>query len=714
MPCYIETRDQNNINNKNAKRAKKKRYSGHEDRVILFKDGAEKCRQCSKLQQELARTEAEMVNILTEVQQARKSSKLIESLKSQLAKAEADLERSEIQLEQTVSELRSAKISQNEAGQLKDVYRKKCEAYLRQRKDIEEQINEGSLEGVVRVMKEPLTLDDAALGPESETREELVWRLQSYEEQIKQLSEENMELRKRAGSPSKERKETKEEEELSLEQQLSDKAVINTEVSRAADSGVMDTDTASSLSEALQDCSSVRDVIKTLFNHGSAQVDKKMKERELQLERQNTKVEHLKSQIDVMALTLAESKGYADKLSMLVGQYDAGNSALNLALKYTEMALEVSEVLNLLSDSEQNVLLANCNKAGPDAKLASGTGKVTIERKRAMNNRRQVEMRAKSLLQKLEKTLEDPSGVWETMSNSTHTSRQSNGASSVGSQNSAAAEIEISQSEILRFKDYKEQLKGHKNALKATILDLDTSILQPDSEAPKTNSKTDLRLDLEHAVMLQELNCAKEERAEMKAMAYLAQQELRTLELRLEAAKLQEQGFKTQMSYYKTEWREELRKRRRLAKEVKARNSGEPNPEEFTLEMELSEALKREKKLKLKMAELTETIERLSRNAEMRHTQQGTFIGDLKRTNEALTSAYDKSKKKHALSLKKLEAQITQLVAQHERDITARQMTSHSEDPSKHDELTNNRLSYFEERSCSSFGSHGHGEETEL
>ena len=46
-----------------------------------------------------------------------------------------------------MSELRSAKISQNEAGQLKDVYRKKCEAYLRQRKDIEEQINEGMLWG---------------------------------------------------------------------------------------------------------------------------------------------------------------------------------------------------------------------------------------------------------------------------------------------------------------------------------------------------------------------------------------------------------------------------------------------------------------------------------------------------------------------------------------------------------------------------------------
>lgn len=449
----------------------------------------------------------------------------------------------------------------------------------------------------------------------------------------------HQELLKRGPAPQKEDKEEK-VEELTLEQQLADKVVINTEVSRAAETGVMDTDTASSLSEALQDCSSVRDVIKTLFSHGSTQVDKKMKERELQLDRQNTKVEHLKSQIDVMALTLAESKGYANKLSMLVGQYDAGNSALSLALKYSEMGLEVSEVLNLLSDSEQNLLLANCNKSGQDSKIGVvGSGKVTIERKRAMNSRRQVEMRAKSLLQKLEKTLEDPSGVWETMSNSTHTSRHSNGASSVGSHSSAAAEIEISQTEMLKLKEYKEQLKGHKNALKASVnIELDTNILVQDTEPSGSgNTKTDLRLDLEHAVMLQELNCAKEERAEMKAMAYLSQQELRTLELRLEAAKLQEQGFKTQMSYYKTEWREELRKRRRLTKEVKAKNSGEPNPEDFTLEMELSEALKREKKLKLKMAELTENIERLSRNAELRSSQQNTFIADLKRTNDALS-----------------------------------------------------------------------------
>ena len=46
-------------------------------------------------------------------------------------------------MEQSLADLRGAKSGQTEALQLKDVYRKKCEAYLRQRKDIEEQINDG-------------------------------------------------------------------------------------------------------------------------------------------------------------------------------------------------------------------------------------------------------------------------------------------------------------------------------------------------------------------------------------------------------------------------------------------------------------------------------------------------------------------------------------------------------------------------------------------
>ena len=43
-------------------------------------------------------------------------------------------------------------------------------------------------------MKEPLTLDEA--GPETESREELLWKIQSLEDHVAQLVEENRTLAK--------------------------------------------------------------------------------------------------------------------------------------------------------------------------------------------------------------------------------------------------------------------------------------------------------------------------------------------------------------------------------------------------------------------------------------------------------------------------------------------------------------------------------------
>jgi hypothetical protein len=48
---------------------------------------------------------------------------------------------------------------------------------------------------------------------------------------------------------------------------------------------------------------------------------------------------------------------------------------------------------------------------------------------------------------------------------------------------------------------------------------------------------------------------------------------------------------------------------------------------------DLSEALKREKKLKLRVQELVSTLEKLSRNSEIRHQQSAEFVNDLKRAN---------------------------------------------------------------------------------
>ena len=48
---------------------------------------------------------------------------------------------------------------------------------------------------------------------------------------------------------------------------------------------------------------------------------------------------------------------------------------------------------------------------------------------------------------------------------------------------------------------------------------------------------------------------------------------------------------------------------------------------------DLSEALKREKRLKVRVQELVATLEKLSKNSEIRHQQSAEFVNDLKKAN---------------------------------------------------------------------------------
>lgn len=65
-----------------------------------------------------------------------------------------------------------------------------------------------------------------------------------------------------------------------------------------------------------------------------------------------------------MTLTLEESKGYCDRLTVLIGKYESNNTALQLAMNYSEQVLEAYEVLVNLLESEKGMLLANCRAAG--------------------------------------------------------------------------------------------------------------------------------------------------------------------------------------------------------------------------------------------------------------------------------------------------------------------------------------------------------------
>lgn len=84
---------------------------------------------------------------------------------------------------------------------------------------------------------------------------------------------------------------------------------------------------------------------------------------------------------------------------------------------------------------------------------------------------------------------------------------------------------------------------------------------------------------------------------------------------------------------------------------------------------DLYEAARREKKLKSRIRELVDTLEKQSKSTESRHQQAGEYISDLKRANGALVAAYEKAKKKHTARVKKLESQMMAMMEKHEKQV---------------------------------------------
>ena len=119
---------------------------------------------------------------------------------------------------------------------------------------------------------------------------------------------------------------------------------------------------AEHLAQSLQECSNVQEMIQTLSQSGDS-VDamsvNTVREFEIELETLQSKVDHLKSQNDLLTLTLEESKAHCDHVTMLIGKYESNGTAFQLALSYSDQALEAHDVLVDLLESERAILIAN-------------------------------------------------------------------------------------------------------------------------------------------------------------------------------------------------------------------------------------------------------------------------------------------------------------------------------------------------------------------
>ena len=124
--------------------------------------------------------------------------------------------------------------------------------------------------------------------------------------------------------------------------------------------------------QTLQECSNVQEIIQTVYTCGNQISENKVKEFEIELERLQSKIDNLKSQNDLLTLTLDESKFHCDRLTVLMGKYESNFTAIQLAMTYADQVIEANEVLVSLLETDLGILLANCRAAG----LGSIAGKI--------------------------------------------------------------------------------------------------------------------------------------------------------------------------------------------------------------------------------------------------------------------------------------------------------------------------------------------------
>lgn len=416
--------------------------------------------------------------------------------------------------------------------------------------------------------------------------------------------------------------------------------------------GISSSKVAEQLVQQLQEEAHTQEAIaaQRLCSSGSPLPEGRVREFEVEIERLSSKVEHLRCQNDLLQLALEESRGQCDRLSVLLGKHESNQTALQLALACSDRALEAFDVLLALADTGRP--LSNYRAASP------------LEEEemicRAQEERRLAEGLARQVLHRLDRhcggalAVTSPGCVaaspWEDLSSHSHTT------STTSSTSSSCDGGELTKIEEQRLREHLVQLREERAALRATLLELESVHIEPRGASTLLDAH---KLDLENAVLMQELMAIKEEKAELKAQNYLLEKEKAALELRAGSWEAREQAYLVSIEHLRTQLTDV-----RPSQQPAMRLEG-TSPEI----QELAESQKREKNLKARVDELVATLEKITKNAELRSRQSAEFVDDLKRANSALVSAFEKVKKKNMAKLRKVELQMAAMSERHNSQV---------------------------------------------
>lgn len=213
-------------------------------------------------------------------------------------------------------------------------------------------------------------------------------------------------------------------------------------------------------------------------------------------QRMQRQLEHMRIQNNVLAISLDDSKAHSEHLYLLCGKYESNAIALNQALNCSDRTIEAYDVMLALLESKLGILEST---------------------ESAIESRRAAETVAKHLMTRLENETNHQGnslGPWQ------------DAAALYGSTTNGNNSEPWTDADDAKLRAQMSKLKGQRATVQNTVVNLE-SPFEPDVETPVDCRMTDTsrKLELETAVLMQELMNMREDMNEHKCRAEQAEHE---------------------------------------------------------------------------------------------------------------------------------------------------------------------------------------------
>ncbi|KAL9891619.1 uncharacterized protein ACN427_007946 isoform 1-T1 [Glossina fuscipes fuscipes] len=356
-----------------------------------------------------------------------------------------------------------------------------------------------------------------------------------------------------------------------------------------------------------------------------------------ELQRLQRKTEHLKVQNTVLSLTLDESKEHCEHLYLLCGKYESNAIALQAALNCSDRAIEAYDVMLALLESKLALM--------KEKSLASE------------ESRKAVEAVARHLLDRLESEknmCENSLGPWQ------------NSFSIPDKPNSMPWTTEDDN----RLRYHVSKLKGRRATVQNTIVQLESPFsdayeksrvaLENKKELSGHKEKVTTQLDLEMAVLMQELLNLREESIALKMKAEQADREKQYANDRIGVLHeaLKQLQLQLQLNNESTELFHRQQQQHHHH-QLDQRNSTYSEAEHTALtEQQLVEALSRESELKGRIQSLIASVTETQKISDEKYEHLHNNVRELQKANQNLTQIIEQNKRKYQVRIRKLEHKI--------------------------------------------------------